>query len=151
MTLLPPNVQLTCKKDLLSWSVIPDGGMVITAAAAEAKNVKALVYIAAFAPDTGESAGALLKRSKAPDELGPALAPDAGGFLYVNREKFHDVFAKDLSPSEARIAAATQKPIFGGIFEIPVEAAAWKKYSFVVCRRNRRPCHQPGTGAVHGE
>ena len=102
------------------------GGMVITAAAAQNPNVKALVYIAAFAPDTGESAGALLKRSKAPDELGPALMPDAGGFLYINREKFHDVFAKDIPPSEARIAAATQKPIFGGIFETPVEAAGWK-------------------------
>ena len=102
------------------------GGMVITAAAAQTPNVKALVYIAAFAPDAGESAGALLKRSKAPDELGPALLPDAAGFLYINREKFHDVFAKDISPSEARIAAATQKPIFGGIFETPVEAAGWK-------------------------
>jgi pimeloyl-ACP methyl ester carboxylesterase len=102
------------------------GGVVITVAAAQTTNVKALVYIAAFAPDTGESAGALLKRSKAPDVLGPALVPDSGGFLFIDRAKFHDVFAKDVPLSEARIAAATQKPIFGGIFETSAEAAAWK-------------------------
>jgi len=102
------------------------GGMVITAAAAQTTNVKALVYIAAFAPDTGESAGSLLKRNKSPDELGPALVADSGGFLYISREKFHDVFAKDVSVSETRIAAATQKPIFGGIFETPIERAGWK-------------------------
>jgi pimeloyl-ACP methyl ester carboxylesterase len=115
------------------------GGVVITAAAVQTTNVKAVVYIAAFAPDTGESAGALLKRSKAPDELGPALVPDSGGFLSIDRAKFHDVFAKDVPPSEARIAAATQKPIFGGIFETPIEAAAWKSIPswFLVATEDR--------------
>jgi pimeloyl-ACP methyl ester carboxylesterase len=62
----------------------------------------------------------------APSDIGPALAPDAGGFLHIDRAKFHDVFAKDVSPAEARIMAATQKPIFGPIFETPVPAVAWK-------------------------
>jgi pimeloyl-ACP methyl ester carboxylesterase len=101
------------------------GGAVITVAAAGSTNVKALVYIAAFAPETGDSLGSLLK-SMSPSDIGPALAPDAGGFLYIDRAKFHDVFAKDVSPVEARIMAATQKPIFGPIFETPVPAAAWK-------------------------
>ncbi len=102
------------------------GGAVITVAATQTTNVKALVYIAAFAPDTGESLGSLPKSSKEPSDIGPALVPDSGGFLFIDRAKFHDVFAKDVPPAETRIAAATQKPIFGQIFETPIEAAAWK-------------------------
>jgi pimeloyl-ACP methyl ester carboxylesterase len=101
------------------------GGAVITAAATDSPKVKALVYIAAFAPDSGDSLGALLK-SKAPSDIGPALVPDSAGFLYIDRAKFHDVFAKDVPASEARIMAAAQKPIFGAIFETLVPAPAWK-------------------------
>jgi len=101
------------------------GGAVITVAATGSTNVTALVYIAAFAPDAGDSLGSLLK-SMAPSDIGSALSPDAAGFLYIDRAKFHDVFAKDVSLAEARIMAATQKPIFGPIFETPVTVAAWK-------------------------
>jgi pimeloyl-ACP methyl ester carboxylesterase len=101
------------------------GGAVITVAATGSPNVKALVYVAAFAPDSGDSLGGLLK-SMAPSDIGPALAPDAGGFVYIDRSKFHDVFAQDVKPAEARLMAATQKPIFGPIFETPISDAAWK-------------------------
>src|SRR5258706_13597707 len=57
------------------------GGAVITAAAVGNPNVKSLVYVAAFAPDSNEAVGALLQRY--PDlGLGKALAPDAAGFLF---------------------------------------------------------------------
>lgn len=101
------------------------GGAVITGAAAGATNVKALVYIAAFAPDVGDSLGSLLK-SMAPSDIGPALVADTAGFLSIDRAKFHDVFARDVSTVEARILAATQKPIFGAIFETAGQNAAWK-------------------------
>ena len=101
------------------------GGAVITVAATGSANVKALVYIAAFAPDAGDSLGSLLK-SMPPSDIGPALVPDAAGFLYIDRTKFHDVFCKDASPTAARIMAATQKPIFGPIFETLCPSAAWK-------------------------
>src|SRR5688572_25130097 len=101
------------------------GGAVITAAATGSTQVKALVYIAAFAPDAGDSLGALLK-SMAPSDIGPALVPDAGGFVSIDRAKFHDVFAKDVPDSEVRIMAATQKPILGSIFETRGQDAAWK-------------------------
>lgn len=101
------------------------GGAVITVASAGSTNIKALVYIAAFAPTTGDSLGSLLK-SMAPSDIGPALAPDAAGFLYIDRAKFHDVFAKDVATGEARIMAATQKPIFGAIFETPIADVGWK-------------------------
>jgi len=101
------------------------GGAVITVASAGSTNIKALVYIAAFAPAAGDSLGSLLK-SMAPSDIGPALAPDAAGFLYIDRAKFHDVFAKDVATGEARIMAATQKPIFGAIFETPIADVGWK-------------------------
>jgi pimeloyl-ACP methyl ester carboxylesterase len=102
------------------------GGAVITAAAAGLKQVKALVYIAAFAPETGETLSALLGRGT-PSDIGPALAPDSGGFVFIDAGKFHDVFAADLPPAETRVLAATQKPIAGPAFATPIPAAAWKQ------------------------
>src|SRR5436309_15495125 len=64
------------------------GGAVITAAAAGNANVKALVYVAAFAPDAREKIGELLDRY-GPSAFSAALAPpDAAGFLYIDRAKF---------------------------------------------------------------
>ena len=100
------------------------GGAVITQAAAGNSNVKALVYIAAFAPEVGEPLGSL--GEKYPTPLGTALKPDASGFLYIVPEKFHDVFAADLPEVETRVAAATQKPIIGSAFGATVDQAAWK-------------------------
>src|ERR1041384_5347376 len=77
------------------------GGAVITAAAAGSPSVKALVFIAAFAPDSGEPIGAFGEKYPAP--LGAALKADAAGFLWVDTAKFRDVFAADLPVSEARI------------------------------------------------
>src|SRR5512132_738279 len=92
------------------------GGAVITEAAANNGNVKALVYVEAFAPDVGETIAAAGAKYPAPP-LGPALKPDAAGFLWVDREKFRDVFCHDVPVAEARIAAATQKPIVAASFE----------------------------------
>ena len=101
------------------------GGAVISAAAAGNANVKALVYLAAFAPEVGEPVAAFLE--KYPSDLGTALMPpDAAGFLYIDPAKFHDVFAADLPLRLTRVAAATQKPIAGAIFGQSNPAAAWK-------------------------
>ena len=101
------------------------GGAVITGAAAGSPNVKALVYLAAFAPDAGEPLGAPGKTFAQPP-LNSALVPDSAGFLYIDRGKFHDAFCKDLPESEARVMAATQKPLSRSVFEASVSAAAWK-------------------------
>src|SRR6266403_6026421 len=71
------------------------GGAVITDAAAGNSKVKALVYTAAFAPDVGETLNGLIERFS-PSPLGTAVIPDSAGFLYIDRAKFHGVFAKDL-------------------------------------------------------
>src|SRR5881296_1199246 len=77
------------------------GGAVITGAAVGNPHVKALVYVAAFGPESGETIKELLNKY-GPTPLDAALAPDAAGFLYIDRAKFHDVVAKDVSLAEAR-------------------------------------------------
>lgn len=101
------------------------GGAVITGAAAGNSNVKALVYIAAFAPEPGEPLSAPGDKF-APAPLNSALIPDVDGFLYIGRAKFHDVFCKDIPAADARVMAATQKPLNRSVFGASVSAAAWK-------------------------
>jgi len=101
------------------------GGAVITEAAAGNPKVKALVYVAAFAPDEGETLNGLIERFS-PSPLGRAVVPDSAGYLYVDRARFQDVFANDLARDEAALLAATQKPLAAAIFGEAVKAAAWK-------------------------
>lgn len=75
------------------------GGAAITGAAAGNPNVKALVYIAAFAPEVGEPIGALL--GEYPTDLPTALIPDAAGLVYLDPTRFHELFAADVSVSKA--------------------------------------------------
>ncbi|HKH91829.1 MAG TPA: alpha/beta hydrolase [Gemmatimonadaceae bacterium] len=100
------------------------GGAVITGAASGNPNVKALVYIAAFAPEANEPVGAFVE--KYPSQLGAALKPDAAGFLYIDRAKFRDVFARDVSASDASVMSSAQKPITGSVFGESVPTPAWK-------------------------
>jgi len=100
------------------------GGAVITGAAAGSSNVKALVYLAAFAPEGGEPIGAFGQQY--PTALGAALKPDAAGFLSIDAAKFHELFAADLPVAETRVAAAVQKPIIGSAFGSSVDYVAWK-------------------------
>jgi pimeloyl-ACP methyl ester carboxylesterase len=106
------------------------GGSVITEAAEGHANVKALVYVAAFSPEVGESAGGL--SGKFPGStLGPALAPPvplSGGDkdLYVQQDKFPAQFAGDLPVKQAKVMAAEQRPITAGALNEAETAAAWK-------------------------
>ncbi|QGP81157.1 alpha/beta hydrolase [Sphingobium sp. CAP-1] len=87
-------------------------------------NVKALVYIAAFAPDAGESAGAI-SQARPPAAIAN-LAPDSDGFLWINPDKFHESFCQDLTASEALVMAATQKAPVATTFGDTVTDPAWK-------------------------
>src|SRR5262245_35009550 len=99
------------------------GGAVITAAGRGAENVKALVYIAAFAPDAGDNLQALLQ--KYPSKIGAALVPDAAGFLYIDRSKFREVFVADVSDRDHSIMSAAQKPVHSAIFGQVYDTPAW--------------------------
>src|SRR5215210_3792057 len=70
------------------------GGAVITEAGNN-PNVAALVYIAAFVPDKGESVNTLIEGFPK-DAPGPPILPPQDGFLFLDPEKFHDSFAADL-------------------------------------------------------
>ncbi|WP_205509224.1 alpha/beta hydrolase [Longitalea arenae] len=100
------------------------GGTVITEAGSHAK-VAALVYIAAFMPDTGETTAQLAMSLPMAGESG-ILPPDEKGVVYFDKAKFHTGFAADLSKEEADFMAASQVPIFASCFGAPVTNAAWK-------------------------
>jgi pimeloyl-ACP methyl ester carboxylesterase len=101
------------------------GGAVITGAAAGNPNVRALVYIAAYAPDVGEPIGAL-NALFPPTGLGTALTVDAAGFLFVDVAKFRSLFAADVPERETRVLAVTQKPIAAAAFGETLNEAAWR-------------------------
>jgi pimeloyl-ACP methyl ester carboxylesterase len=84
------------------------GGAVITEAGTH-PNVAALVYVAAFAPDKGESVNTILA-DLPPDAPAPPILPPRDGFLLLDREKFHAAFAADVSDEEAAFMADSQVP-----------------------------------------
>ena len=99
------------------------GGKVITEMG-DLPNVGALVFIAAFAPDAGESAGAISQAN--PPEAFANIQPDSDGFLWVAQDKYHQSFCQDLSEEESYVMAVTQKAPVGGTFGDNVTAPAWK-------------------------
>ena len=106
------------------------GGSVISEAAHGRTNVKALVYVAAFAPLAGETAAGL--SGKFPGStLGPTLAPPVtltggGKDLYIQLDKFHDQFAADVPVLDANAMAAGQRPVTDAALNEPSSEPAWK-------------------------
>jgi pimeloyl-ACP methyl ester carboxylesterase len=84
------------------------GGAVITEAGSHAQ-VAALVYIAAFAPDKGESVNTLIA-NPAPGDPVPPILPPKDGFLFLDREKFRASFAGDVPEQQAAFMADSQVP-----------------------------------------
>ena len=84
------------------------GGAVITEAGTN-PNVLALVYIAAFAPDAGESVNTLIANPP-PSAPVPPILPPRDGFLFLDREKFHASFAGDVGDDQAAFMADSQVP-----------------------------------------
>ena len=102
------------------------GGAVITAAGNSNPNVQALVYIAAMAPDEGETVGQLLHRAAAHPSA-PALMPDEDGFLWMSAQGFADAVAHESSADDALLMAGTQKPIAIKCVEERMTKPAWKE------------------------
>lgn len=110
------------------------GGAVNTNAAARAKNVLGLVFVAAFAPDEGETLGAVAAGSRDsvlnnaqlqrmyPTGKGGETAPE----FYVDPAKFKDAFAADVPDPLRSVMAATQRPIAVAAFTDPSGPPAWK-------------------------
>ena len=100
------------------------GGVVITESGNDPK-VKGLVYIAAFAPDAGESVSSLLANPP-PGAAVPPILPPQEGFLFLDREKFAASFAADVKPAQAAFMAASQVPWGVAALSGQVTAPAWK-------------------------
>jgi pimeloyl-ACP methyl ester carboxylesterase len=106
------------------------GGLVISEAAHGNANVKALVYVGAFAPETGESAGVL--SSKFPGStLGstldtPVVLANGDKDLYIRQDKFRNQFAADVAEEDAKLMAATQRPITEAALNEAATEPAWK-------------------------
>jgi pimeloyl-ACP methyl ester carboxylesterase len=99
------------------------GGVVVTEAG-NAPNVAGLVYIAAFIPDTGESALGLLAQMPAANNDARATKD---GFLYIDPDAFPADFAADVSPAQAKFMAHSQPMLARDAGAAPVTAAAWRQ------------------------
>ena len=112
------------------------GGEVINEAAAGKANVSALVFVAAFLPEAGESA--LTLSGKFPGStLGGTLKsvalPDGGEDFYIQPAKFHAQFAADVSPAAGALMAATQRPVTKAALSEAATTASWKRLpSYVI-------------------
>ena len=106
------------------------GGAVISDAAYGSQNVKALVYVAAFTPEKGETAAELSGRFPGGTLASALAAPvdlaDGGKDLYIQQDKFHDQFAADVSEADARLMAAGQRPITVAALNEAATEPAWK-------------------------
>ena len=100
------------------------GGVVITEAGNDPK-VERLVYIAAFAPDKGESVDALIK-DPPPGAPVPPILPPQDGFLFLDEEKFHASFAADVDAKLANFMAASQVPWGVEALSGTITEPAWK-------------------------
>lgn len=105
------------------------GGCVISNAAENNSSVKALVFVAAVAPDEGESLVGLTGRfpgSTLVATLAPVSLPGGNKDLYVQQDKFPAQFAADLPEAEAKLLAVTQRPVTGSALNEPSGPTAWK-------------------------
>lgn len=100
------------------------GGAVITAAG-NRPNVVGLVYIAAFAPDAGESPGSISEQH--PPAGIDSLMPDSDGYLWIKQDRYHANFCPDLPPDEALVMAVTQKAPIATTFADTISDPAWRK------------------------
>ena len=130
------------------------GGMVITNVDANAGNITGLVYVAAFAPDTGESAFSLAQRfpgSTLGDALRPVHRSNGTTDLYIDRENFHEQFAADVPAPEAARMAVTQRPVTLEALQAPSgDRPLWKEIPSWYLVAGAGPQHPGRAPALHG-
>jgi pimeloyl-ACP methyl ester carboxylesterase len=112
-------------------------------AAARSDKVKALAYIAALAPDEGESVADVFGRGT-PHPKAPKLAPDAHGLIYLPDEAFPAAFAQNATTEELAVLAATQRPLSPTCITVPVPRPLWKNLPtwFLVAEQDRMIVHE---------
>ena len=93
--------------------------------AAKEDRVKSLVYVAALAPDEGETVAKVFYRDT-PSPQQPKMVPDPHGYVWMPVDAFHEAIAQKASAEQARIAAAVQRPISVQCIQEPAPAPLWK-------------------------
>ena len=111
--------------------------------ATRSEKVKALVYVAALAPDQGETVADVFYRAD-PHRQAPKLAPDAHGLIYLPEEAFAAAFAQNASRDELGVLAAVQRPISPACITVRVERPLWKDRPtwFLVAEQDRMIGHE---------
>ncbi|WP_327589565.1 alpha/beta hydrolase [Nonomuraea sp. NBC_00507] len=106
------------------------GGQVISNAVRDQEQVKALVFVAAFAPEQGESIAELSGRfpgSTLGETLNAVALPDGSTDLYIRQERYHQQFAADLPAGRAALDAVTQRPLNDRALQDTSDAPAWRQ------------------------
>src|SRR6516165_269628 len=116
-------------------------GAVIGAASSD--KVNALVYVAALAPDEGETVADVFSRGK-PHPQAPKLTPDAHGLIYLPEAAFAAAFAQNASKEELAVLAAVQRPISPACITVKVGRPLWKDRPawFLVAEQDRMIAHE---------
>jgi pimeloyl-ACP methyl ester carboxylesterase len=112
-------------------------------AATRNEKVKALVYVAALAPDEGETVADVFYRFK-PHPLAPKLEPDKHGLIYLPDEAFASAFAPNASAEEIALLRAVQRPLSPACITVAVERPLWKDRPswFLLAEQDRMIVHQ---------
>jgi pimeloyl-ACP methyl ester carboxylesterase len=111
-------------------------GAVIAATSSE--KVRALVYVAALAPNEGETVADVFYRTE-PHPLAPALAPDGRGLIYLPEAAFATAFAQYATTEEQAVLAAVQRPISAACITVPMGRPLWmdRPSWFLVAEQDR--------------
>jgi pimeloyl-ACP methyl ester carboxylesterase len=129
-----PLTSLTNDATALSWALERISGPVVLVghaysgaviAAVKDERVKSLVYVAALAPDEGETVAKVFYRDT-PSPEAPKMVPDSHGLVWMPDDAFHRALAQKASPDQAKIAAAVQRPISVQCIQEPAPAPLWK-------------------------
>ena len=142
-----PLTSLTNDATALSWALERTSGPVVLVghaysgaviAAVRNDRVKSLVYIAALAPDEGETVAKVFYRDPKPPES-PKLAPDSHGFIWIPDGGFRQAVAHKASAEQTSIATAVQRPIAVQCIQEPAPMPAWKTKSswFLIAEEDR--------------
>jgi pimeloyl-ACP methyl ester carboxylesterase len=111
--------------------------------ATRVEKVKALVYVAALAPDQGETVADVFYRGTSHAQA-PALAPDEHGLIYLPESAFAAAFAQNAAPEELAVLAAVQRPISAACITVPVGRPLWKDRPawYLVAAEDRMIVHE---------
>jgi pimeloyl-ACP methyl ester carboxylesterase len=112
-------------------------------AATRSDKVKALVYVAALAPDEGETVADVFSRGK-PHPQAPKLTPDAYGLIWLPEAAFAAAFAQNASAEELAVLAAVQRPISPACITVKVGRPLWKDRPawFLIAEQDRMILHE---------